>query len=341
MKIKIIISIVLVVLIIPMAITIYAHNYHFDKRIVHTNNYFEYLSTLNPSFTKNEVSFTSDAGQTLYGAFYNQLENTSPKALVIWVHGMGVNHENYLAEIEYLTKAGYLVFSYDNTGVDSSTGESLKGLTQAPIDLHYALEYISDINLPIILVGHSWGGFAVASVAELELPVDIAGVISLAGFWKNINVITDIAKLYVGDIVYLLKPYLSFYEHTIFGDNSDINGIDGLAQIDAPVLIIHSKDDPVVTFSNNFEVYQNALSSDDRFTFKAYEDAGHKLTINKDSYNRIHDIMHHQMELEPESDKYNTLNDERLSLITDFNYDVMTDIIEFCDDITSQLDMFN
>ncbi len=252
-----IIILVVILFIVPMIITIVTYNYHFNKRINHDNNYYEYLTFNNPNFTKTEVSFLSNENQRLYGSFYYDKNIINPKGLIIWVHGMGVSHENYLAEIEWFTKEDYLVFSYDNTGVENSEGKSLKGLTQAPIDLQHALKYVATLeldNLPIILVGHSWGGFSVATVSELDIPIEVDGIVTLAGFWRNINVITDIAKIYVGDVVDLLKPYLIFWEQLIFKENSNINGINGLHSTDAQVLIIHSTDDPIVRHSTNYRI---------------------------------------------------------------------------------------
>ncbi len=335
----IIIILLLVFLVIPMLITYFTHNYHFGKRVYHENNYYEYLNSLNSDFIQEEVKFLNNDNILLGGGFYYQKDIVNPKALVIWVHGMKVNYANYLAEIEWLTKQGYVVFSYNNTGVDTSEGDDLKGLIQAPIDLQSALNYIYSLetynDIPNILIGHSWGGFSVSTVSSLELPRPVDGIITLAGFWRNINVIEDIATYYVGDIVGLLVPYLTFYERCLFGENSYLNGVDGLKSSNAPVMIIHSKDDNVVSFDNNYLYYKTQFYNDDRFTFIEYTNAGHKLTINKDSYDRIHDIMHHQMELNKTDLHYIELEEERLSLITDFNLDVMYNILEFCDNIVN------
>ncbi|OON99552.1 MAG: hypothetical protein ATN35_12075 [Epulopiscium sp. Nele67-Bin004] len=326
---------------IPMSITLITYNYHFDKRIYHNNNYFEYLTTLNPDFTKQEVTFPSDEGQLLSGAFYSQQTNDDPKGLLVFVHGMGVSHENYLAEIEWLTRENYVVFSYDNTGVEDCEGTSLKGLTQAPLDLQHAIQYIYSLDggkdVPIILIGHSWGGFSVATVSQLGLEKDVDGIVTLAGFWRNINVIEDIAKIYVGDVVTLLRPYLMLYEKYLFGENSNLNGVTGLGSTNAQVMIIHSEDDPIVRYEGNFEMYNTNFGEQDRFTFVGYDDAGHKLTVNKASYERIHDIMHHQMEHDENSLEFLKLNEERLSLIGDFNYDVMNNIVEFCDRVVGDI----
>lgn len=327
----------LLLVVVPAVATIGTHYYYFGERIVHSNNYFEYLSGLNEDFVREEVKFASTEGQLLSGAFYRQESTQEEKGLIIWVHGMGVNHENYLGEIEYMTKEGYTVFSYDNTGVNASEGDSLKGLTQSPLDLQKALEYVYELevynDIPNILIGHSWGGYAVATVSQLELPRPVDGIVSLAGFWKNINVLKDIAHAHIGDAVNLMTPYLNMYEKHIFGDYVELNGVDGLKNSTAEVLFIHSENDSVVFYENNYLMYKETFSEDDRFHFIDYEKAGHKLTINFDSYMRIHDLMHHQVDHHEDSVEYQEMNDERLSLIKDYNFDVMDNIVEFCQDV--------
>lgn len=339
-KFYIIFTLIFILFIIPLTITIFIFNYHFGKRVVHENNYFTHLNELNPNFIKNEISFPSNNGQILRGAFYSQSDNTSPKGLLIMIHGHKVNHDNYLAEIEWLTKENYVVLSYDNTGVSMSDGDSLKGLTQGPIDLSYALSYLYNSqqysDIPHILIGHSWGGFSVSSVYALDnVAYEVDGIISLAGFWRNINIIEDIAKIYTGNIIELLRPYLILYEKVLFAENSNIDGIKGLSNINVPVLLIHSKDDQITRFDSNYLVYYNLFQDNSRFTFQEYEDAGHKLTVTQESYDRIHDIMHHQMDLAITDPHYQELEDERLDLISELNLDVMNDILNFCNDITN------
>lgn len=321
-------------IILPVSVTVSAHYYYFGKRIEHSNNYYEYLSELDDSFLRYTTSFKSDDDQVLSGAFYYDSELTDPNGLVVWVHGMGVNHENYLAEIQLLTKEGFVVFSYDNTGVNASEGDSLKGLSQSVIDLKHASIFIDELeifrDLPNILIGHSWGGYAVSSVSSLELPRQYDGIVSLAGFERNINVIRDILKNHIGCFTNILVPYLNIYENFIFGENSSLNGVSGLSDSNAKVLIIHSIDDDVVSFDTNYSLYKDSFEDDNRFTFIEYTDAGHKLTVNYESYIRIHDIMHHQMKLLETDEHFLELEAERLSLITDFNEEVMNNILDFC-----------
>lgn len=331
-------SLVFLFFLLPMSVTYFTHQYHFGTRVTHQNEYFAYLSEKYPNFTREIVQFPSDQGQLLEGAFLYQDPSTLPKGLIVWVHGMKVNYENYLGEIERLTQDGYLVFTYNNTGVDTSEGDDLKGLLQSPIDLQHALAYLDTIEvlqaLPLILIGHSWGGFSVATVSQLDIPREADGIITLAGFWRNINVIEDIARYYVGDIISVLVPYLTLYENYLFQENSHLNGVDGLRETSARVLMMHSEDDIIVNYSSNFLFYQSIFEDDPRFSFLSFEDAGHKLTVNKVSYDRIHDIMHHQMELSPSDTHYQSLEEERLVLIEDYNHAVMDAILSFCNEIS-------
>ncbi len=327
---KILFTLILVsfiVFIIPLITTISIHSYYFAPRTQYENNYYDYLSTNNPNFQREEIEFKSGSN-TLRGFIYSQKENINPKAILIWVHGINVSHENYLSEINYLTKENYIVFSYDNTGVNYSDGNGLKGLLQSPLDLQNALDYLYDLsiynNIPNILIGHSWGGFSVATVSQLPLKREVDGIISLGGFWKNIDVLVDTAEYYIGNIANIFTPYLTMYESSLFFKHRKLNGVDGLKNSNCNVLIIHSKDDVIVHF-DSFTKYKSEFSNDNRFTFYEYENFGHQLTIEKDSYNRIHDIMHHEYTDE--------LNNERNELINDLNYIVMSNITDFLNNI--------
>ncbi len=314
--------------IIPMTTTIGIHSYYFGGRTEYENTYYEYLTSKNSDFTREEITFDSYDNE-LTGFFYSQKNVTEYKALLVWVHGMNVSHENYMSEYNYLTSLGYLIFAYDNTGVNYSEGSRLKGLSQSPLDLQVALNCLYDLekynDLKTILIGHSWGGFSVCAVNELELKKEVDGIISLSGFWKNINVVIDIGEYYVGGIVNLLKPYLILYEKILFNEYSSINGIDGLKNTSCDVLIVQSKDDVIVQYENNYLVYKEEFKNENRFTFIEYDDFGHNITIEKDAYDRIHDIMHY--EYTPELDL------ERNQLIEKLNYTVLNDIINFLNNV--------
>ncbi|MFI3231516.1 MAG: alpha/beta fold hydrolase [bacterium] len=324
---------------LPFICTIYLYHNAFGKRISYDNNYFEHMQKINPNLKRKRVNFPSNKGQLLKGYFYfssKQAEN-KPKALVVFAHGMGVNHENYIAELNHLVENNYLVFAYDNTGVNSSEGKKIKGLLQSPIDLKYTLDYISTIeqakDLPKFLLGHSWGGFAVTAVNNYKLKVKIDGIINLAGFEKNNVILKSRLKRDFNKLTVLLLPYIEVYQTLIFGKNTRITGIRGLKKTDAKVLLIHSTDDNSVGFEDHFLKYHKAFKNDDRFKFITYVNAGHRLTINSKSVEKIKEIIDKQAGLDKTSLAYKKLNEERSELINDFNYNILNDITSFIESV--------
>ena len=118
-------------------------------------------------------TFTSDQGQKLVGyKYYKTLEYM--KGVVVISHGLGGGgHNSYMDVADFFTSNGYVVFAYDATGNDESRVVSIfKGIPQGLIDLDYAIQFVkqtSDFDgLPIMLFGHSWGGYSVGSVLNLH-----------------------------------------------------------------------------------------------------------------------------------------------------------------------------
>ena len=59
------------------------------------------------------------------------------------------------------------------------------------------------------------------------------------------------------------------------GTYHSYNGLDGFKSSEAGVMIIHSKDDEMVSFENQFNQFYGVYGDDPRFTFVEYEDKGH------------------------------------------------------------------
>ncbi len=106
-----------------------------------------------------------------------------PKGLIIFSHGMGVTSEYYLPEIIYYATAGYKVFAFDDTGYGTNKGQ-FWGFPRAVIDLKNAIDYADDGILPITLIGHSMGGYAVCCVLKyLNLSKhNIKNIVTYAAF---------------------------------------------------------------------------------------------------------------------------------------------------------------
>ena len=222
-------------------------------------------------------TFSSDQGQNLVGyQYYKTLENT--KGVVVISHGLGGGgHNSYMDVADFFTSNGYVVFAYDATGNDESEGSSVKGLPQGLIDLDYAIQFVkqtSDFdNLPIMLFGHSWGGYSVGSV--LKLQPDVKAVVMVAGFNKSMDIIEEEGKKIAGDGVRVLLPYISLYERMKFGKYASYNCINGFENTEAGVMIIHSADDEMISKEKGFDVFYDQYKNNPRFSFVKYENRGH------------------------------------------------------------------
>lgn len=190
------------------------------------------------------ISFMSGKNK-LQGYLYG-LENT--KGLVVISHGLGGGAEGYLAETMRFVDEGYQVFGFDNTGCYESEGENCIGLSQSVIDLDAALTFIEQEvrfkDLPVLLYGHSWGGYAVTAV--LKYNHNIAASVSVAGFNKPMQMIVEWARGMMGGFAYVEYPYIWLYNKMIFGSNLDIYAVDGINKTETPVLLIHGTGDQTI-----------------------------------------------------------------------------------------------
>ncbi len=201
-----------------------------------------------------------------------------PKGVVVIAHGLGGGGQNtYMDLADYFTSNGYLVFAYDVTGNDKSEGSSVKGLPQGVIDLDYALRYVkqSDVyaGLPIVLFGHSWGGYSVGNV--LNCQPDVKAAVLAAGFDRSTELFEQQGASMVGSAIKPFMPYVALYERIKFGKYAAYSAIDGFANTDAKIMILHSKDDTMVLPENGYDKFYIQYGKDARFQFIEYENRGH------------------------------------------------------------------
>lgn len=189
----------------------------------------------------------------------------------------GGGHNSYMDVADYFTSNGYLVFAYDATGNDKSEGDSVEGLPQGVIDLDYALCYVKQCeeyrNLPIVLFGHSWGGYSAGSV--LNCHPDVKAAVLVAGFDRSADLIEQEGASIMGFGIKLFMPYFSLYERLKFGEYAAYSALDSFKASDAEIMVIQSRDDTIVRPENGYDKFYKAYSDNPRFRFVEYEDRGH------------------------------------------------------------------
>lgn len=262
--------------------------------------------------------FKSNHNQLLAGYVYTNPEVVHPNGVIIVAHGLGAGHNTYLPEIYYMTQNGYTVFAYDGTGNDESEGKSIVGLPQAVIDLDYAINYVKDDEqfdgLPIMLYGHSMGGYAV--IAVLNHHSDITAVVERSGFYESTDIIDELGGRLFGSVFHLLKPYFRLYEHLKFGEYASLNGLEVLANTNVNVMFMHSKDDEVISYDQSFSKYEALFGTRGNFKFISYQNRGHDVVVDE----RLNQTLRTQ--IEEEYGSYHAMPKETRQMYDDVLYDV-------------------
>lgn len=206
-------------------------------------------SDVSENYKRDTVQFKS-GDNTLQGYIYG-VENT--KGLVVVAHGLGAGSDSYLSQIMTFVDDGWRVFTYDCTGSYDSEGKSTKGFPQSVLDLDAALTYIESKeefeNFPVLLFGHSWGGYAVANVLNFDHEVD--GVVSVAGVNTAFEITMEECNNIMGGFSKITAPYIWLYQTILFGKNASVSAVNGINQSNVPVMIIHGDHDTRVLYNGS------------------------------------------------------------------------------------------
>lgn len=285
-KLWLIIGIVLAIfvaalLIVPNQLAMAVYRDNFDKRFTTYEPLTWQLEDFDGLLREKHV-FPTLQGHQLTGYRYFR-EGEEAAGVVVLAHGFGGGgHRSYMNIADFFTKNGYTVFAYDATGNDESEGEAVGGLPQGVIDLDYALRYVKESpafsGLPIMLWGHSWGGYSAGSV--LKLHPDVKAAVLVSGFNESLDMLETEGRNIAGDAISFVLPFFEKHEQKTFGDYAAMSVLDGLAATDAKVMIIHSEDDNMIPIEISFDRYFEKFESDDRFTFVRFEDRGHNRVFN-------------------------------------------------------------
>lgn len=218
------------------------HSAAFGKRPVQNEESSSYTyEHYKESLTRKEVTFKGTCAE-LHAFIYGE-ENS--KALIVFAHGIGGQHEEYMSSIAWFVKNGYRVFAVDFSGSGKSGGKGTISLAQSAIDLDSAMTYIeadSELNkLPKVLFGHSWGAHGVASA--LNYGHDVKATVCVAGY----NCPVDQLAFSLGKIGAFLKPYMKAYYRLNYGKKGAYTAVSGINKANTPVLLVQGEKDPINT----------------------------------------------------------------------------------------------
>ncbi len=117
----------------------------------------------NNHFSVRTQSFMATDGYPLVGTLYTPEHDL--KANIVLSSATGVPQAFYRRFAEYVTQFGYQVLTFDYRGVGQSAPQNLKGfkmsyLDWGALDLAGAIDYLAQDQIPLLMVGHSYGGQA-------------------------------------------------------------------------------------------------------------------------------------------------------------------------------------
>lgn len=262
----------ILILIKPISVSIYNDN--FGKRFTISEPWAWSIEDFD-GLLREKYDFESDKGQMLTGYKYYR-EDAEVKGMVVLAHGFGGGgHRSYMNIADYFASNGYWVFAYDATGNDESEGDAVGGLPQGIIDLDYALRFVKSEfeGLPIVLWGHSWGGYSVGSVTKLHPDVKAAVIVS--GFNESLDMLETEGRNIVGNVIDIVLPILEKHEKKTFGDYASMSVLNSLDATNASVMFVHSEDDGMIPIEISFDRYVEKFAENDRFSFVRYKEKGH------------------------------------------------------------------
>ena len=234
----------------------------------------------------DQYEFTSNNGNILVGYRY-YIDDVEPQGVVVISHGLGGGgHNTYMDVAYYFAQNGYSVFAYDATGNDESKGKGVNGIPQGVADLSYAIDYLRKIeevkDLPVMLWGHSWGGYCVSAV--LNYHPEVKAVASIAGFNRSGDLIRAQGQEMVGGFINFMMPYVNSIERIKCGKYASATALGGFSNSECGVFIAHSSDDTTVPVEYGYDEYYKKYAENERFEFVRYENKGHNNIIYSETY---------------------------------------------------------
>jgi pimeloyl-ACP methyl ester carboxylesterase len=253
----------------------------FSARLSDATLFYDYFFSLYPEI--HVQPFSCRAKERIEGVFLGYREY--PKGLIVIVHGYGLNMENYFPQAEYFAKAGYCVILFDGKGVGRSAGSGICGLPQHILDLTAVLDYVESTPelsvLPLVLYGHSWGGYA-ANALFCHKSYPIKAIVSISAYNEPLGAIKARIRKRYGIFSGILTLPLALFQRVQFGRAAGYTSARGLARTDCPTFILHSKNDPILPFEDNFGKIKKTLAAKRNIRFWAVEGDNHNLGIPRD-----------------------------------------------------------
>lgn len=204
-----------------------------------------YTSSDATNYPRDNFSFESGSN-TLTGRLYH---TKNAKGTVLIAHGIHSYGDRYLDITKYFVDHSWNVITFNMTGTYDSEGNDIVGLSQERKDVLAVLEYAQGLeelkNSPIVLFGHSMGGYAAATAIDSN--DTISAVVCIGAFDKPSEVMYTEAKKYVGVVAKISYPFMWLENHMLLGTKANLSASKVLQGTQIPVLVVQGSEDTTIT----------------------------------------------------------------------------------------------
>lgn len=188
-----------------------------------------------------EFNLKIDGNTTINGYF---VPNNKESETIIFFHGNNGNISNNFARIAIAKKLGLNIAVFDYRGYGKSTG-TIKSESDIYKDAETVIKYLEEKHkIPrknLILWGQSLGGAVATEMAHRH---SISKLILESTFSSLENVTPDVFK-------YLIPEFVKKYK---------FNNLEKVAEIESPIMIIHSSEDEIINFQNGLDLFDKVKS---------------------------------------------------------------------------------
>jgi len=253
---------------------------NFFVRMSEPTGFIDHYFGEHPELQHEDFSCFSDKGPLIKGLILRPAGD--PKALIVMTHGYNMSCEDYMPLAHRFAEAGFTVLMFDGLGIGLSEGDRIYGLPQHILDMDSVLRAVQADpglgKLPLLLFGHSWGGYAACCISALsEYP--IKGILTCGAFRKSSSsMIPTIRKRYPHAAPFLIASIESL-EKVLFGKLASLTSSEGLRKAGCPARLYHSSDDAVVGYEESFLTMQRELADKDNVEFIGMEGRNHDLYL--------------------------------------------------------------
>ncbi len=224
-----------------------------------------------------KVETMSEDGLKLSGKFYR---GNPGKSFVIGFHGyrsMAVH--DYCGEGPHMIEKGYNLILIDQRGHEESEGHVVSfGILERQDCISWCDYVIKRFgpDTKIFLSGISMGAATVLMASELDLPVNVKGILADCGYSSPADIIKKVAKDRKLP-VWLLYPFVKLGARIIGHFNlEECSAVDAVKKTRIPILIAHGEDDRFVPCKMGKQIYE---ANPEMIQFVTYPEAGHGISF--------------------------------------------------------------